>query len=198
MWYDNGNYYFAPEAADVAILGDLEENSVLTGTYTYTHPDGTPEGISEYSWFTADDASGSNMQQLLTETNISISLTSSHIDKYIAFQVRPTDETGISGNSEMSAFYGPVLEDLSSMSNINSEFRIYPNPVGTSLSIEFFDAAAKVESISLSDITGKQIMKISEPTVNVIYFDMSEKPAGLYFVRIETTASIRFLKVIKE
>ena len=69
----------------------------------------------------------------------------------------------------------------------------YPNPVHNNLFLELTDQKNR---IILTDIVGR---KLFDKTVSANYsLDMSSYKAGLYFLRVENTAGVQDIKVIKE
>lgn len=81
----------APIASNVSIQGDLFPGNTVIGQYTFIDEDGNDEGDSSFAWYLSDDFSGTNESQITGETEQSITLTESMVDKYIRFGVKPND-----------------------------------------------------------------------------------------------------------
>lgn len=118
LWYDGG-LLNAPEASNVQISGDLMYGALLSGSYTYFHPDGVTEASSVFKWYRATDASGTAQEKILTAVDDSYTLTNDDIDKFIMFSVTPVDENGISGEEVFSDYIGPVLSTYSLTITVN-------------------------------------------------------------------------------
>ncbi|WP_445738693.1 T9SS type A sorting domain-containing protein [Mariniflexile sp.] len=85
---------------------------------------------------------------------------------------------------------------LSTFENELSEnkFRISPNPIIDDLNLTF-DTAVSIKSILISDISGRQILKVdtSEKTLKV-----NQLNAGIYIVTISTDKGVMSQKIIKQ
>lgn len=102
-----------PVAISVSHSGDAEVGSALTGSYDYSDTDGDTEGSSLYTWYRADDASGTNEIMLLEKSHeaLSYTLQSSDVGYYFRFSVTPVATSGSSPGSEVKAstYLGPVI-----------------------------------------------------------------------------------------
>ncbi len=104
-------------------------------------------------------------------------------------------------NYNLGALEGSACDTLTSVSNeqlsVNSIVRIYPNPSQQELTIEILNGV-KPKSITVTDATGKEIMKINstKPSTQV---NISSLSAGLYFVKVqERDGSVTVKKFVKE
>ncbi|NLT48516.1 MAG: S-layer homology domain-containing protein [Clostridiales bacterium] len=97
----------APTASDIAISGDTTVGSTLTATYTYfdangdlegyVDGDGNVQGVSDYQWYLADDADGTN-KVAITDANMkTYTITAADEGKYLIFEVTPRAITGVPG-----------------------------------------------------------------------------------------------------
>ncbi|MGD2271902.1 MAG: hypothetical protein PVI06_15980, partial [Desulfobacterales bacterium] len=101
-----------PVASSVGMIGTLAVNQTVTGTYTYSDPEGNLEGASTYQWFLADDAMGTNTTAITGATNITYQPVNADIGKFLIFEVTPVAQTGTSpGSSAQSAASGPITFD---------------------------------------------------------------------------------------
>jgi hypothetical protein len=99
----------APVATGVSKSGTLEVAQTLAGSYTYSDPNADPESTSTFKWYRADDAAGTNATAIAGAAASSYTLTSSELNKYVAFEVFPVAKTGaIHGDSVRSSYTGPV------------------------------------------------------------------------------------------
>jgi hypothetical protein len=73
----------------------------------------------------------------------------------------------------------------------NLSFSIYPNPASDFISIS--KQKTNIETIEISDLTGKVIISTTNTKI-----DISTYPAGVYFVKIETTDGNFVEKLIKK
>ncbi|MCB9253046.1 MAG: HYR domain-containing protein [Flavobacteriales bacterium] len=64
------------------------------------------------------------------------------------------------------------------------EVNMYPNPATGKVNLDFKSGTYNVE-LSVMDITGKTVMRKSYTASERITFDMSDKVAGMYFVKID-------------
>lgn len=196
MWYDEG-WQNQPEATNVTFTGTLDTDEQLTGNYSYSHPDGTAEGNSEYTWYRADDISGTNAVMIGSATGINYTLTANDIGYYIAFGVIPVDANGVSGNEVISGFDGPVEDIISQVNNVTaSQLQLYPNPTSTSVAIA--SPGHKISAVVVYDITGRCLDKVEAIDNEYYLLNLREMENGIMFVKIMTANDkIHLRKIIK-
>jgi len=98
-----------PTASGVQATGTPKVDFTLTANYTYDDSDGDAEGDSTFRWYTADDASGSNLAVVAGESGSTLTLGSDQIGKYILFEVTPKARSGkLTGEAVFSDAIGPV------------------------------------------------------------------------------------------
>jgi hypothetical protein len=70
---------------------------------------------------------------------------------------------------------------------INTEVKIYPNPVkGENVTVEF--NKREIKEISLTNITGKEVLLRTYPFAeNKKQVQLNDIPNGIYFLKIKTT-----------
>ncbi|MEX2371545.1 MAG: T9SS type A sorting domain-containing protein [Bacteroidales bacterium] len=187
----------APEALDVAITGVERAGETLTASYTYNDADGDLEGTSEYQWWYATDAEGSDKLKILGETSLEYVVGNDMEAKFIAFEVIPVALTGgldyLVGTAAMSDFVRiiPVGIDKDNFNNI----RAYPNPVMDILTI---DNMGSIESVSVIDITGKLIKTVNTHQQIRVNLEMGDLSSGLYYLRLnDDSGSSKVLKIVK-
>ncbi|KYG71348.1 putative secreted protein (Por secretion system target) [Roseivirga ehrenbergii] len=158
-----------PVASNVTFSGTMSIGEELTGVYTYSHDDENPEIGSTFKWYRADNASGSNRTAIAGATSKTYTLTNNDINKYISFEVTPSDGTDVGGASE-STLSGPVLGPL-----IIQEIA-RQNPTDQTISasevtfrVTFNGNATNVTSddFSLNSTVGGTISSVSEVTASV-------------------------------
>ncbi len=99
----------SPVANSVQFSGNLVETEVLTASFIYSDAEGDPEGVHIYTWYRADDASGTNQIQIQSGTTNTYTLTNAEVGFYIALEVTPVATTGTSpGIPVLSTYSGPV------------------------------------------------------------------------------------------
>ena len=99
----------APVASNVNFSGDRYAGSTLTANFTYADAEGDPEGAHSYTWYRADDITGSNAAVLQDGALDTFALTPIHIGDYIALEVTPAAAVGTSpGTAVQSAYLGPI------------------------------------------------------------------------------------------
>ena len=79
----------------VAQLTSAMENTV-TACYSYTDPDNDPEGCSEIVWYQSDNANGNFIE--IGKKGHELWIDESLKGKYVRFEVKPYDRTGLYGN----------------------------------------------------------------------------------------------------
>ncbi|RYE56446.1 MAG: T9SS type A sorting domain-containing protein [Sphingobacteriales bacterium] len=92
-----------------------------------------------------------------------------------------------------------VLKGDQAQMNLNElhsgkSISIYPNPVKETFTIQSADL---ISNITLYDCQGRQV---ETQLVNgqTLVFDLSKRPSGLYFVKVETINGIEIVKLVKE
>jgi hypothetical protein len=81
---------------------------------------------------------------------------------------------------------------------LNKNLRIYPNPTNGLFSIELKDNA-KIQTVFVINILGEIIEQIEASGVHgICYIDLTNKPKGLYFIKIKTNNGILTGKVVSE
>ncbi len=82
-----------------------------------------------------------------------------------------------------------------SQSSLRTGFSVYPNPTTASVTITGVRGAAHVENV-LGERESVPETRSLEPGTRSL--DLSQLPAGTYFVRIETPGGVRMRRVVKE
>jgi hypothetical protein len=73
---------------------------------------------------------------------------------------------------------------------------LYPNPT-TGKFLVTFSQALKNAHVAIVDVNGKTVSRFTA-NGNMIDFDLSTSPAGIYFIRIDDTGNILIKKVVKQ
>lgn len=112
-------------------------------------------------------------------------------EDYSFFVVHPAgmgDSTHVSLASNGGIVTFTIGNSLSTNAVVNplAELKLYPNPVSDRL---FFDTGtATIEEITISDLTGKQLVNLQSDCIENI--DVSAFKNGIYLARIKTTDGI--------
>ncbi|MFA4818832.1 MAG: hypothetical protein WC621_03250 [Patescibacteria group bacterium] len=92
-----------PVATNVNITGSTIVGQVLTGNYTYSDPDGNPQGVSTFKWYRNNIA-------ISGATSLTYTLVAADLSTTIKFEVTPVAQTGASpGLPVQSTSVGPVV-----------------------------------------------------------------------------------------
>ncbi|MCB9365326.1 MAG: T9SS type A sorting domain-containing protein [Flavobacteriales bacterium] len=86
----------------------------------------------------------------------------------------------------------PNTTGIDSKLILNSEIKIYPNPVSNQLSI---DTELNISEIKIIDITGKMVMIAKEITHTINLADLSN---GIYFIKVTTEEKTITKKFVKQ
>ena len=101
----------APVAMAVSATGAAEVNKMLTGTYTYSDPEGDVESGSSFKWYVANDASGTGEAAIAGATAITYTIQAAEQGKFIRFGVTPKAAAGNTTGVEVkSGFVGAIGE----------------------------------------------------------------------------------------
>ena len=87
-----------PVASSVAISGTTTLGSTLTGTFSFSDPDGHSAGTHTYQWYRCtDNASTGTCSAIGGATAITYTLAIADDARYIRFSVTPKDQHGLAG-----------------------------------------------------------------------------------------------------
>ncbi|MGE5702045.1 MAG: PQQ-binding-like beta-propeller repeat protein [Clostridia bacterium] len=143
----------APTASDVTITGTFLVNQTLTGSYTYTDQDGDSEGASTFTWYTANDASGTGKTVIAGETSKTLLLTPELENMYIMFEVTPVAGSGMKiGQPVVSAAMGPVVN--TGASTVKSTITIDPSTLETDGTLLANGTNQAIVTVQLKDSRG--------------------------------------------
>jgi hypothetical protein len=86
----------------------------------------------------------------------------------------------------------------------NNEFSIWPNPFSSEINLNYNSPINDVADIKIFDITGKlieipianQIVKSGDNTFTINSLELL--PAGMYLVKLETSKTVVFRKIVRE
>ncbi|MEA1898415.1 MAG: T9SS type A sorting domain-containing protein [Bacteroidota bacterium] len=186
-----------PVATDVTVTGDPYPTSVLTGTYTFTDPDGDLEGTSLYQWYEATDDAGANELKLLGENSVTYTVDANMTGKYLAFEVTPVSATGgadyLEGLPVKSAY---ILVNATGIEeNLFAGLVVYPNPVISMLTIDNCD---DVQTISIMNVTGKLMQTMETNFESRVTINMEAYGKGIYFLKLNADdGSSRVVRIVK-
>ncbi len=95
------------------------------------------------------------------------------------------------GGFTINVIASPIVTDIKDI-NLNRELTIFPNPTSTQLT---FNSDMKVQRISITDITGKQV-KSFIPNLNTI--DVKDLSNGIYFIKLDMEGHSVIRKFVKQ
>jgi len=81
------------------------------------------------------------------------------------------------------------IDDINQISN---QIKLYPNPTNEDLNIELTHASLKINTVQLTDISGKVLFR-KKTTANI---SVADYPTGLYFIDIELSNGERVVKKV--
>ena len=100
-----------------------------------------------------------------------------------------TNWTSNDFNKDAGASYSESCAGTAGLIDIDqNEIRVYPNPANDVLNISL----SNVDSITISDINGKQILTLDSNTFHQI--NTSNLQSGIYFITTTNGATTRFIK----
>lgn len=98
-----------PEAQDLRHIGICAVGETITANYTYYDAQSDAEGSSTIKWYYADDASGTNRQEIAGATSLTYAING-YSGKYLTFSVTPVALSGTTpGTETFSEYKGPIL-----------------------------------------------------------------------------------------
>ncbi len=145
----------APVASLLQISGIIQVGETLTASFTYSDAENDPEGTHLYTWYRADDASGTNQTQVQTGTSNTYTILPADLNSYIAFEVTPLATQGtLTGIPVLSSYDGPVTSASPTASNLFiSE---YVEGSGSNKVIEIANFTGSSVSLNSYEINGYQ------------------------------------------
>ena len=108
-----------PSVSNVSMSGTLQSGNTLTGSYSFTDPDGDSEGSHLFQWYRADDTGGTNEVAISGATNSTYLLTTNEGDKYVRFEVTPVAATGTKTGTADSAWSSNTIIGQVDPSNLS-------------------------------------------------------------------------------
>lgn len=156
----------------------------------------TQAGFSVYSWAFIDTLSGSSTtltgfnNPIFDPTPFANSPSNTGV-----MTVTVTDSLGCSGTSEPF-----VLPSTSVEAALFSTWDVFPNPTASKLNIQFDLLQPSRVEVQLFDAKGAVLQEKEWNTTSAgsTQMDMSQLPAGMYFLQIQTEAGSLVEKVVKK
>ena len=112
------------------------------------------------------------------------------------YSVRVTDQFGCQGESSIHLEFSTCTEITDPLAA--DEIRIYPNPVQTTLRVDFMRPLKKETILAVTDVLGNRLMSIHpEADAETASLAVDNLPAGVYLLYIERdseSAAYRFIK----
>lgn len=98
----------APVVSNLIISGNLDNDSVLTASYTFFDLNGDSESGSSYVWYRSDDGSGTNKTPIDGAISQTYTVVNDDENKFLSVEVTPNDGA-LSGSAVESTIQGPVV-----------------------------------------------------------------------------------------
>ncbi|MDR2970834.1 MAG: putative Ig domain-containing protein [Bacteroidales bacterium] len=144
-------------------------------------------------------------------TGLSIDATTGVIDGLpvevgiFDFTIQAINTAGGSASKELSIIIEFRL-GIGELRVTSDELQIFPNPTDGVLTIEMGDTGFKICDITIYDVYGRKCLVINsppsmegwQPKADGVVLDISDLPAGVYFVKINTEAGEVMKKVVKK
>lgn len=137
-------------------------------------------GAISYEWMSAN--------LYIQSTSISPVIQASAV-----YTVMGTDAHGCSGTTIISVT-AEKCTGLTSLSGVNSNVRIFPNPGTGEFTLELNNGLSK--TIEVTDLTGRIILQ-SKSNNDLVNFNISALANGVYYVKVTSDNSTETLKVVK-
>lgn len=116
----------APTAANINIDGEIKVNRVLTAGYDYSDSENDPEGETNFQWYVADDATGTNETAVTDSTAATYTLQPVDEFKYVRVGIKAKATAGtLEGVEVKSAYSGPVAEAIDVTFEYNNQIVTY-------------------------------------------------------------------------
>lgn len=121
-----------------------------------------------------------------------------NFDKRSGFSVRCIKDTPLGARVD----HGNDIEGMDPFSLLSDRsINLFPNPTFNSINVSIYAAKATNASIQIMDMLGKTVVNKSEALVeglNMLNYDLTEAPNGVYLVHIVAEDDEAFIKLIKE
>ncbi|UJF34522.1 Ig-like domain-containing protein [Paenibacillus hexagrammi] len=101
-----------PIATQTAITGTVQPGLTVTGTYRYLDPENDGEQGTQFQWYRGAQADGSDKTKVDGATSITYQVQADDIDKYLFFEVTPSDNRGSSGTPVIAATSSTVPDTI--------------------------------------------------------------------------------------
>ena len=182
----------APVVNNLAISGTTKEGETLTVNYTYYDVNDDKEGATEFKWYRADDAQGTNSTLISEATSKTYTLTKQDVGKYIIVEVTPVALTGdLKGKIYKITTSVDILSGIYKIDN-KKTIKIYPNPTSDYL---FFENYQEINQVEIVGLSGKVIIKQKMHSNSL---NLSNLPKGIYLIRISGEGFKIIDKIIKK
>ncbi len=146
-------------------------------------PSGTPTGLL-YDVFATDLSSGGTTTSLAGGTFLSTDVVSGE-----------TVLIGVSQATPSNMLWGINVTNLLSNDYFDdSNFKIYPNPVKSTITFSSSD----FDEFSIYSISGQKISSYASNLIHNNNFDVSHLSAGIYFISVGKADKVNNYKIVKE
>ncbi|MBK9592644.1 MAG: T9SS type A sorting domain-containing protein [Crocinitomicaceae bacterium] len=118
----------------------------------------------------------------------------------VKMSYQPSDGTITPCGTEVYGETEDYVVNIVSSANLEEngvdQVSIYPNPTNGILNINLSKVGIEIQSIELSDVTGR-IVAVVVPVNGIVTINMTNESAGIYFVTIKSSEGTLTRKVIK-
>jgi len=167
----------------------IDELDLPPGCYTLEFSDSNDDGLYYWYWDAVGQSVGSGYLRIDEEVSpgnySTVQQFESEFGRSIQFDFMLLDETTSTENS----------------SDLTSSISVYPNPTGGEVTLELQGFKNKTIDIQIVDVNGRRLgsqnfYKESEGMI-IKRIDLTEYPAGIYFLKINDGEQVRVKQVVK-
>lgn len=122
-------------------------------------------------------------------------------DKIYEYQVRANCMNGFSSDWSLVKTFTTLPLRLAAAQEIVTTFSVYPNPTSNLLNMTINSGSDQSATISVFDLSGKTVFTASQQLQTgeqVLTYDLTQLPAGIYLSEIKTVEGSQTMKFVKE
>jgi len=187
-WFNNVDPTVStpPWVYDVAIQGNLIHKEVISGIYSYEDINSIPEDSSSYKWYRSKNAAGDSLVAIDSAWNITYTIDTLDIGKWLVFEVTPRAAWGDSAVGKTvrvisaSSIGGVGIGEHTALIS-----KIFPNPASDFITVE---TSMDIERVELFNLEGRKVMSAEGLDTRAIRLQISPLVRGTYLLRATTAA----------
>lgn len=205
MWYNNGVYseVILDPSAPSNVFGYITINKsnqlfyqTITGTDYKVHTMYYNTGCNCWLDTPLDILGGTTISGAIASSTGSFIVVDKEADK-IFYKGNDNRIYGYYWNCKTESFrISNNFDNNTEEYHSNNFINIFPNPTSSLFFIK--STSERINSIIITDIRGQLVFKNSYGLENDIQINLSDKPNGIYFVKIHTAEKIFYQKIIKQ